>query len=464
MSEPAAPSPASSPLERVQGWLWAERDEHALPPWRRFALLGLRYVYALLRELGSGALTMRAQSLVYTTLLSLVPLLAVSFAVLKGLGVHNQLEPALIGLLEPMGERGREVAGNIVVFVENMKVGTLGAVGLMVLFYTVVAVMQKIESAFNYFWQVGQRRSVAQRLSTYVSALVLGPVLAFSAIGLSAAVFASSAMQSVTALPGLSLLAEHVGRLVPFLMLTAAFAFLYFLMPNTRVRWWAALAGALVAALLWQGAGWLFSHFVSGSHKYALIYSAFATAIVFILWLFAAWMIVLVGSTVAFYVQHPEELNSPEHRPRLGMQDTERLALTTLALIGAAFARGQPAWSSPALASRLGVPEQLLLDLLEALEQAGLLSRTAAQPPGFLPARAPENISTAEVLRVLRQPGAGGTHFPLPASPPGINALCARLDAAREQALEASSLCDLAREAEGGTAAPEPPRTAPRAP
>jgi len=104
-----------------------------------------------------GQLNFRAMSLVYTTLLSLVPLLAVSFSVLKGFGVHNQIEPALLNLLAPLGDKGLEITDKIIEFVDNIKVGVMGAVGLGLLFYTVVALMQKIESAFNYTWHVQKK-------------------------------------------------------------------------------------------------------------------------------------------------------------------------------------------------------------------------------------------------------------------------------------------------------------------
>ena len=97
-----------------------------------------------------GQLTLRAMSLVYTTILSLVPLLAISFSILKGFGVHNQVEPMLLNLLAPLGNKGVEITERIVGFVDNVKVGVLGSLGFVLLFYTVVSLMQKIERTFNY--------------------------------------------------------------------------------------------------------------------------------------------------------------------------------------------------------------------------------------------------------------------------------------------------------------------------
>jgi len=118
----------------------------------------LRLAWALGRDMLDGQLTMRAMGLVYTTLLSLVPLLAVSFSLLKAFGVHNKLEYTLFRLLEPLGERGAEFAVRIVEFVDQVKVGLLGGVGLLILFFTVISLVQKVEKALNTTWRVHRSR------------------------------------------------------------------------------------------------------------------------------------------------------------------------------------------------------------------------------------------------------------------------------------------------------------------
>ena len=156
-------------VRRVQGLVWGSSELDGLPWAGSRAIQFLRYLHVTLRDLTSGDLVMRAGSLAYTTLLSFVPLLAVSFALLKGFGVHNQIEPALARMLAPLGDKAQELTVGIVGFVENMKVGALGAVGLALLVYTVVSTMQKIENAFNHSWRVTAQRRLKQRFSDYLS-------------------------------------------------------------------------------------------------------------------------------------------------------------------------------------------------------------------------------------------------------------------------------------------------------
>ncbi|MCK7580267.1 MAG: YihY/virulence factor BrkB family protein [Chromatiales bacterium] len=169
----------------VYDLLWGS-DLAAVSPLRRRLIRSARLVHAVVRDFADGQLTLRAMSLVYTTLLSLVPLLALSFSVLKGFGVHNQVRPALLAFLAPLGDKGVQITEQTIGFIDNIRVGVLGAVGLGLLIYTVTALLQKIELSFNYVWRVKRLRPLAQRFSQYLSVLTIGPVLVFSAIGITA--------------------------------------------------------------------------------------------------------------------------------------------------------------------------------------------------------------------------------------------------------------------------------------
>ena len=120
-------------IANFRKWLWRNPREESFPVFwlRRVLRLGA----AVMADVRGGDLNLRAMSLVYTTLLSLVPLLAISFSVLKGFGVHNQIEPALLNFLEPLGEKRMEITANIIGFVDNIQVGVLGTVGLLFLLF-----------------------------------------------------------------------------------------------------------------------------------------------------------------------------------------------------------------------------------------------------------------------------------------------------------------------------------------
>jgi membrane protein len=279
----------------------------------------------------------------------------------------------------------------------------LGTVGLLFLLFTVVSLIQKIEQAFNATWRVAGSRSLGQRFSNYLSVILVGPLLLVSALGLTATMTHVRGVEEVVVMIGPVL--DFAGRLLPYLLVIGAFTFVYVLVPNTRVRPVSALAGAVVAGILWESTGWAFTAFVAGSTNYTAIYSAFATMILFMIWLFLSWLILLVGASFAFYHQHPEYLFHGPARPRLSSRQHERFALGIVYLLGRSFQRGEAAPCAFELARRLRMPELLVQSLLDALERGGLVYRTAAEPPGYTPARAAERIALHEVLDCVRATG-----------------------------------------------------------
>jgi membrane protein len=452
--------------EALETWfdrvVW-ETDTHALPPPRAFLVRAARMGSALLREITEGQLTLRAMSLVYTTLLSLVPLLAFSFSVLKGFGVHNQVEPFLLQFLAPLGERGIEISQRIIGFVENIRVGVLGSVGLALLLYTVISLIYKVEQAFNYIWHVGRDRGLVERFSEYLSVLLIGPLLVFSALGFTASLMSSAWMQRLFEVPVLGELAETSGRLVPYLLVVAAFTFAYTFLPNTRVRLLPALAGGLLAGALWETVGWAFGTFVVTSTKYAAIYSGFAILILFMIWLFVSWLILLLGASIAFYLQHPEHLAVRRPGVALSNRLKERLALAALFLVAQHHYHRAPAWSAAGLAERLGVPGTVLAPVLGLLVGRGLLAEARGDPLTFLPAVDPERIALEEALRTIREAEEdGGLRASRVGREAAVEELLERVRAAEREALAGRTLRDLVAAHPPGAQPAANPEAAPR--
>jgi membrane protein len=445
---------------RIEKLIWGT-PEKSRTPWQAHGLRFVRTVLILVRDLVLGQLTLRAMSLVYTTLLSIVPLFALSFSVLKAFGVYNQIQPLLLNLLAPLGEKGAEVARRIGEFIENMNVGVLGALGLTLLLYTAISLMQKIEESLNFIWHIRHSRRLGERFSRYLSVLMVGPILVFSALGLTATVMNIDTVRHLLAVDALGQVVQVVGRLIPYLLVIAAFTFIYLFIPNARVRFGPALIGGAVGGIVWQTAGWLFAVFVASSSKYAAIYSGFAILVLFMIWLYVSWLVLLFGASVAFYAQHPEYLYLGSGEPRLSNRVRERLALSTMSLVAGRFMAGERAASSPEFTRLLGVPMHVLDTVLGALESRQLLVQSADDPPLYLPARDPSLISVAQVLDAVRS--AGEARFvaadALPTSPE-VDRVLDKIQSAVHSAVGTISLRELA--AQGASSAqsdPVPPES-----
>ena len=424
--------------------VWAVNLD-ALSPVHAGAVRVARVGHMVIRELADGQLHVRAASLVYTTLLSIVPVLALSFALFKGFGVHHDLEPTLIAYLEPLGERGVELGHHLIAMVESVNVGKLGIAGLAFLLYTVARVVQKVEQALNYTWRVRSHRRFFERLSGYLSVAIFGPVFVFAAIFISGSLMNSAVATQLIEFANMGALVTLGGKLVPYLLVVAAFTFVYFYMPNTRVHIGSALFGALIAGFLWAVGGWVFAAAVVSSTKYAAIYSGFAIVILFIMWLHISWLIMLMGGSVAFYHQHPEYLGLLTHELLFSSRVRERLSLLACFLIVQHFQYRLDPWTDVALARRLGVPLETLAQLLAALEKQSIVVAVTAESGAYVPARDPGTVSVKEVLEVVRSAGESH-HFSYDgiASVPAVDAICADIDAAIGQALGQRTLRDLA--------------------
>jgi membrane protein len=390
--------------ENIHSRLWRD-DLRTLYGWRRALTIAIRLLVVLARQLLRGQLNLRAMSLVYTTLLSVVPLLAVSFSVLKGFGVHNQIEPLLLSFLAPLGPQGLELTNSIIGFVENIKVGVLGSLGLVFLLYTVVSLVQKVESAFNYVWQVGQLRGLAQRFSNYLSVILIGPVLVFAALGMTATAMNNSLVQQLMSVEPLGSALLTLSKLVPYLLVIAAFTFIYMFIPNTRVNMSAATIGGVVAGVLWQSSGWAFAAFITSSSNYAAIYSGFAIGVLLLIWLYVNWLVLLLGAQVAFYVQYPQYLTRQPVQLRPSNRLRERLAFQIMFMVADHHIHGGAPWTAEDLIRQLGLPMEPVHNVLRLMVDSGFLAETGGDPPAYLPRNDVDTMSLFELYEVVRSAG-----------------------------------------------------------
>ena len=349
-------------------------------------------------------LKLQAMALAFKTLLSLAPLLAVVFSILKSFGVHNRMQPTLAEALAPLGEKGQEITAYLIGFVNKMSAGALGSVGMVTLFITVISLMGTIEEAFNHIWRVKAPRKLARKFSDYLSVILVGPVLVFAALTITATLQSNTFVQKLMSLQPFGTVILKLLTLVPYLTLWGAFTFFYVFIPNTRVKLRSALVGGLVAALLWQTVGWGFTRFVASSTHYYAIYSSFAILLLFLLWLHIGWVIVLLGAQVAYAHQHFHVFQGERASLADSPAGRERLALDIIFLVGRNFYHGHDPLSVTDLADELQLPAGLVIGFMELFQQARLVL-PLADDETFVLARNPEMISIKEILDCVRHSG-----------------------------------------------------------
>ncbi len=338
---------------------------------------------------------MRATALAYVTLLSLVPLLAFAFSILKGMGVQEKLE-RLILTWASAGQQ--EVALQVMKYIEDTNFKAVGAIGLLFLIWTTISVLGTIEASLNEIWGVKRARTVYRKLTDYISVMVTAPILL------------AAAMSLTTALASGALPAPRVGhvllKVAPYVGTWIAFAVLYIIMPNTKVRWGSALVGGLVGGTLWQLAFWGYTVFQIGMARYNAIYGTLAAIPFFMVWLYMSWAIVLFGAEVSCAVQTVGRFWDEQRAAGISYAAREAVALRAMISIALAFFRDGRPLTVAGIAAHLKVPSRLVGDVVQALVAAGLCVEVVRDGAnGYQPARDLEAITPAQVVAGLRSQG-----------------------------------------------------------
>jgi membrane protein len=421
--------------------LEAELDE--LTRVKRWCHVALKIAVMVWQDFFDNLVKLQAMALAFKTLLSLAPLLAVLFSILKAFGVHNRMEPAVTEALAPLGEKGREITAYLIGFVDKMSAGALGAVGLVTLFITVLSLMDTIEEAFNRIWRVRASRPLARKFSDYLSAILVGPVLVFAAVTITATLQSSDVVRALLSLDALGKGILLLMRLLPYLTLWGAFTFVYVFIPNTRVRLRSAVVGGLIAAILWQTVGWGFASFVASSTQYYAIYSSFAILLLFLLWMHIGWVIVLLGAQVAYAHQHLHFFQGDRRLLAQSPAGREKLALHTLHLVGRNFFYGLDPMTVTDLAAHLQIPAGIVKEFLDIFAESRLVL-AVNDGETYVLGRDPETVAIKDILDCVKNSGKKAK-VPEDRSPEEdeIDDLFASVDLSMTKALEGKTLQSL---------------------
>ena len=295
-----------------------------------------------------------------------------------------------------------EVVSNIQQFINNIDAGTLGALGTVALIIVVIQLLMTIEQTFNDIWGVSKGRSIWRKVVYYWATITLGPLILLTALVLTGTAEFSAAVTHFVRFP---VLGKFLLEATPFIILWIGFGVLYGLMPNTRVAWWAALIGGVIAGTLWQLNSLLNTMYLSRVVTYSKIYGGLGVFPVFLLGMYFSWFIVLFGAQVSFAVQNHRTFLQQRAAERLDQLGRERLACRLVLAVCRQFLHSQPPIGVGELATQLGVPTSLINRLIHRLSLAGLLAETTNDSHGVVPARPPDTIAVTDVLHALRTNG-----------------------------------------------------------
>ncbi len=413
-------------------WLDSDRSDRRFP--MAWLHLSLRTVMITLQEFRKNDLSLRSAALTFTILLALVPVLAMSAAVLKGLGGDNHLKQAAYSYIATLEEQAAPASGTriepitvavsiaghlraaterIFDYVDKTNFATLGSLGILGLFLSVMLVLNDIEAAMNVIWHVPDARSFLRKISDYLTLLVLMPLSINIGFVASAFLTNPTLFAKLENLIPLFWLQTLVLKLIPVFFIALTLYVIYLFFPNTRVRSRPAMAGALLAASFWFGLQNVYISLQIGVSKYNAIYGSFATLPLFLIWIYFIWIFILIGAQFAYACQN---LNSYRLIPVPGTP-AQKLAgaFTIMAEVYKGFEQQNPPTLTMIETSLADLAPQLITETISHLTAAGLL-HISGSTGQLLPATPAENITPARLIGIILQEEAT-THRPLPESP-----------------------------------------------
>jgi membrane protein len=384
---------------------------HTLPPRKSFLLKQLRIIILAFRGFDQDKCNLRASALTYFSLLSVVPVMALAFAVAKGFAMQKLLEKELISQFKGQEEIANRVIGFAHSMLENTKGGVIAGVGVLFLFYLIIKLLGNIESSFNDVWGIKEGRAIGRKLTDYLSIMFICPILFI--MSSSVTVFFKTQVtlvtQKIALLGGLAPLISFLFKGVPYAVIWLLFTFIYIFIPNTRVRFLSGLLGGIVAGTIYVIVQWAYITFQIGVSKYGAIYGSFAALPLFLVWLQLSWLIVLFGAEISFASQNvdtyefePDYLNvSPSFKRLLTLRIAHQCIKD--------FCKEERAMTAEQLSHSLEVPVRLVHQILFDLVKSQVLSEireTSDAEPTYQPGRDPDRLSISYVIQATEELGS----------------------------------------------------------
>ena len=397
-------------VDFVKHDIWRIRVDK-LPRLKSFFVRQFRVIILAVRGFDEDRCKLWASALTFYSLLAIVPVVATIFGIAGGFGFEKKLEYHLLERFQ-----GQErVIEEVITYAHNLLAKTSGGliagVGVVILFWSTVKVLGSIENSFNHIWGVKKGRPWGRKFSDYLSFMLISPVLLV--ISSSMTVFVSSRIEllsaKLSAIGGVETLIMVLLKCAPFLVMWVLFTFVYFWMPNTRVRFGSSLVAGVIAGTVFQLVQWAYVIFQIGVAKYSAIYGSLAALPLFLIWLQISWVIVLFGAEISFARQNVQRYEFEQDCRSVSHSFRMLLSLTMTHLLVKNFCAGEKPSSATHISRALDMPIRLAREILFELTEAEVLTEIKGpeeKQVSYQPARDVAGLTVKYVIDALESQGA----------------------------------------------------------
>jgi len=370
----------------------------------------LRVFLLAIRGFGEDKCTLRASSLTFYTLISIVPTLAMALAIAKGFGLQKLLEKELIMKFQGQEEVITWIINFSGSFLESIKGGVLAGVGTIVLLWAVIKVLSQIELSFNEIWKIQKSRSLWRKFSDYFSVMFLFPIFITmsGSITLLIKTQVTLIIEKIALIGFISPFIFFLLNLFPMVLNWLLLSFIYMLMTNTKVKFGPGFLAGVIAGTIFSLTQLVYITFQIGVSKYNAIYGSFAALPLFMLWLQTSWLIILFGAELAFAYQNVETYELEPDSQRISNYFKRLLTLQVTHLLIKKFGNGDPPVSAYEITHMLEIPLGLVNQILYELVESGVLSEIQTddyKESAFQPALDINMLTVAYVIDALENRG-----------------------------------------------------------
>ncbi|MDP8233213.1 MAG: YihY/virulence factor BrkB family protein [Candidatus Saelkia tenebricola] len=349
------------------------------------------FIKCIVNNFTKDKCNLHAAALTFITLLTLIPFLALLFAISKGLGIQNFLQNIV---LEKLALGKQDLFLNIIKYIKNTNLTTLGTTGIIFLFLTVIRLLGSIETVFNSIWEVNAPRRITRKISDYLTVVILCPIFVFLTFTFTATISSNILVQNLLKFSFINNVYFSIIKFLPFISIWLALSIFYMFMPNKKVNLTTGLISGIIAGTIWQIFQWGYLKFQIGITRYNAIYGTFATLPIFMVWIYFSWIVILLGAELGFVFQNRRNLKNIQRDNESSLLELNDI-LKTLKFMVKKFQDGEFPLNHKKISGNLNIHDTKIIKIINYLKEHNILI-VKEDEIYFL--KNPDNIALSEII------------------------------------------------------------------
>lgn len=393
-------------IEFFKVGIWHVR-RNEVSPWKYFVYGVIKKVLLAIECATAKRMVASASALTYSTLLAIVPIMAVVFAIARGFGYNKYIEEWFRDALTSQPQVADVIIGFVNSYLVHTKSGVFLGIGLLFMLWTVIMLINNIEQTFNYIWQVKKPRSVFRTITDYMAMFLLVPIIIVVTSGLS--IFVATLLDNIEGYALLGPVIRFMIDLMPYIFMSAIFIALYLFMPNTKVKLGCVIVPGILAGVAMQGLQFVYIHSQIWVSSYNAIYGSFAALPLFMLWVQISWTICLFGAELCYTNQNLEDYAFRAKTEDISHRYRMMLSVMLASIICKRFEDGGRPYTALELKLQTGIPVRIVNDLLYELMRVNVITEVSTDEKGdesrYQPAESTSRLSVGVLVDRLESQG-----------------------------------------------------------